>query len=192
MHKTVEPFGASAQTLSAPAKVAPEVMPTKIPSFFARSWLQRIASAPAMRRILWITPRSTASPVSFGMKSGLDAEGLGHRDDQRVAFLRADHREADPGVAARRLDDGLAGLQVAALLGRLDDPERQPVFDRAQRVERLDLDVKIDARRRDVIDANDRRVADGFENALIAVSHSSPFPGRCPAAIALRPRWRAA
>src|SRR2546421_10865371 len=50
---------------------------------------------------------------------------LCHRDDQRIAFLRADHREADPGVAARRLDDGLAGLQIAALLGRLDDPERQ-------------------------------------------------------------------
>src|SRR5205814_9766933 len=116
----------------------------------------------------------------------------GHRHDQRIAFLGADHREADPGIAARRLDDGLAGLQVAALLGRLDDTERQPVLDRAERVERLDLDVKIDPRWREVVDANDRRVADGFENALIAVSHSSPFPGRCPAGVALRPRWRAA
>ena len=38
------PFGASAQTRSAPAKVAPDVMPTKMPSFCASSWRQRIAS----------------------------------------------------------------------------------------------------------------------------------------------------
>ena len=35
-------------TCSAPAKVPPDVMPTKIPSFFARSLLQRIASALGM------------------------------------------------------------------------------------------------------------------------------------------------
>ena len=39
----------------------------------------------------------------------LDAEALGHDDDERVALHRADHGEADAGVAARRLDDGLAG-----------------------------------------------------------------------------------
>ena len=56
---------------NAPAKVAPEVMSTKIPSFCASSRLQRIASALAMRRMRSMTPVSTASPVSFGMKSGL-------------------------------------------------------------------------------------------------------------------------
>ena len=39
-----------------------------------------------------------------------DREAVGHGDDQRVALLRADHREPDAGVAARRLDDGLARL----------------------------------------------------------------------------------
>src|ERR1700724_2987287 len=59
MHKTVEPLGASAQTRNAPAKVAPEVMPTKMPSFCANSRLQRRASAPGIRRIRSMTPVST-------------------------------------------------------------------------------------------------------------------------------------
>ena len=40
MQRTVTPFGASAQTRSAPANVAPAVMPTKIPSLCANSPLQ--------------------------------------------------------------------------------------------------------------------------------------------------------
>ena len=72
----------------------------------------------------------------------LDAELLGHRHDQRIALLRAHHGEADAGVAAGRLDHRLAGLELAGFLGRLDDAQRQPILDRAQRVERLDLDVR--------------------------------------------------
>ena len=34
----------------------------------------------------------------------LDAEGLGHREDERIALRGADHGEPDAGVAARRLD----------------------------------------------------------------------------------------
>ena len=40
----------------------------------------------------------------------LDAEILRHRDDERIALLRADHGKTDAGVAAGRLDDGLPGL----------------------------------------------------------------------------------
>jgi hypothetical protein len=45
----------------------------------------------------------------------LDAELLGHRHDQRIALLGAHHGKADAGVAAGRLDHGLAGLQLAGL-----------------------------------------------------------------------------
>src|SRR5208282_5109616 len=45
MQSTVAPFGASVQTRRAPANVAPAVMPTKIPSFCAKSRLRRSASA---------------------------------------------------------------------------------------------------------------------------------------------------
>ena len=40
----VAPFGASLATCSAPANVPPAVMPTKMPSFLASSWLFLIAS----------------------------------------------------------------------------------------------------------------------------------------------------
>src|SRR5207248_11220384 len=73
-----------------------------------------------------------------------------------------------------RLDNGLTRFQLAALFRRLDNPERQPVLDRAQRVERLDLDVEIDVRRRQIVDSHHRRVADGLENARVAVSHLVP------------------
>ena len=53
----------------------------------------------------------------------LQAETLRHDDDQRIAFLRAHHREPDTCVAARRLDDGLAGLQPAIALRCLDDAD---------------------------------------------------------------------
>ena len=64
-------------------------------------------------------------------------------DDQRIAVLRAHHGEADAGVAAGRLDDGLPGAERAAALGRLDDAERQAVLDRAHRVEGLELGVEL-------------------------------------------------
>ena len=82
----------------------------------------------------------------------LDAELLGHRDHQRIALGGAHHREADAGVAAGRLDDGLAGLELTRLLGRLDDAQREAVLDRAQRVEGLDLHEEVHARRRQPVD----------------------------------------
>ena len=60
--------------------------------------------------------------------AALDAERFGHDDDQRIALLGADHGEADAGVAAGRLDDGLAGLQRAAAFGRLDHAQGQAVL----------------------------------------------------------------
>jgi hypothetical protein len=45
--------------------------------------------------------------------------------------LRADHGEADAGVAAGGLDDGLAGLERAGAFGVLDDAEGEAVFDGA-------------------------------------------------------------
>ena len=74
----------------------------------------------------------------------LDAEGLRHGDDQRIALLRAHHRQPDAGIAGGRLDDGLSGLELPRLLGGLDDAEREAILDRAQRIERLDLDEQVD------------------------------------------------
>ena len=106
-----------------------------------------------------------------------DAEGLGHRDNKRIAFRGADHGEADAGVAARRLDDGLAGLELAGLLRRLDDPQSQTVLDRAQRVEGLDFHIEVDPVRGEAVDPDDRRVSDCLQYALKS-RHANPplFP----------------
>src|SRR5207248_4809702 len=54
----------------------------------------------------------------------LDAHVFGHRQDQAVALHGGDHREADPGVAARRLHDRAATLHRARALGILDQRQR--------------------------------------------------------------------
>ena len=48
-----------------------------------------------------------------------------------MSVRRAHHRERDAGVAGRRLDDGLPGLQHAASLGVLDDRVRETILHRA-------------------------------------------------------------
>ena len=62
--------------------------------------------------------------------STLDRERIGHRHDQRIALGGTDHRQADPGVAAGRLDDRLTRLEIAAALGAFDDADREAVLDR--------------------------------------------------------------
>ena len=72
-----------------------------------------------------------------------DAEILRHRDDERIAFLRADHGKTDAGVAAGRLDDGLSRLQLAAAFCRFDHAQRQPVLDGPERIESFQLDEQL-------------------------------------------------
>src|SRR5688572_3986609 len=57
----------------------------------------------------------------------LDAEILTHHHDQRIAFLRANHRKTDAGIAAGRLDHSLSRLELAAALGFLDNTQCQSV-----------------------------------------------------------------
>ncbi len=93
-----------------------------------------------------------------------DAEALRHGDHQRIALLGAHHGQPDTRIAAGCLNHRLPRLQLARPLGRLNDAKRQPVLDRAERIERLDLDVEIDAGRRQLVDLDDRRLADRFQN----------------------------
>lgn len=60
-------------------------------------------------------------------------------EDALVALLLRDDRQADARVAARRLDDRAAGLQLTALFGGLDHAQGDPVLDRPAGVEVLDL-----------------------------------------------------
>ena len=60
------------------------------------------------------------------------------------------------------------GFSAPRALGALDDGERQAVLDRAHRVEGLDLDVDVDAGRRELVEPDERGVADGVEDVVVA------------------------
>src|SRR5690349_18249358 len=70
---------------------------------------------------------------------------------------------------------GLARLQRAPALGILDHAEGEPVLHGAHRIERLDLDVQIDARGCELGDLDLRRVADGLENVRELGHGSQPL-----------------
>ncbi len=81
----------------------------------------------------------------FGAKGAqqnatLQAHGVGHGDDQPVAFHRGDERQADAGIAAGRLDqDGLAGVNITGLLGFVDHADANAVFHAGDGVEAFQL-----------------------------------------------------
>jgi hypothetical protein len=85
--------------------------------------------------------------------------------------LRADHGEADAGVTAGELDDGLAGLEGAGAFGVFDDAKGEAVLDGAERVEGLDLDVEVDALGRELVDLDGRRVAYGLKDVVVTLTH---------------------
>ena len=105
----------------------------------------------------------------------LHAEGLGHRHDKGITLLRAHHREADAGVATRGLDYGLSRFERSRPFGVLDDAEGEAVLHGAERIEGLDLHMKIDAGRCEAIDLDDRRVADGAEYVCKSGHEVPPF-----------------
>ena len=93
---------------------------------------------------------------------------VGHDDLQRVALAAADHREADAGVAGRRLEDRLAGLDEALLLGALDERARDAVLDGARRV--VGLHLRPDAHARlgaQTLELDERRVADRLHDVAV-------------------------
>ena len=104
--------------------------------------------------------------VALQQLAALGAHVVRHRQDQLVALHGSDHREADAGVAGRRLDDGGAGLEHAALLGVLDHRERDAVLDAAAGVAALELGDDLGAALgHDAVEPHHRRVADEVENA---------------------------
>ena len=78
--------------------------------------------------------------VGLEQRPALLRHRRGHREDHAVAPGRADERERDAGVAARRLDDRAAGLELAGRLGRRDERDAEAVLDAGARVEELELD----------------------------------------------------
>jgi len=103
----------------------------------------------------------------------LDTELLCHRDHQGVALAGAHHGEADAGVAACRLNDGLPWFELSRLLRRLDHAQRQAILHGPQWIECFNLDEQVHALRRQPVDAHHGCVADCPQN-IIELRHAIP------------------
>src|SRR5205823_8715980 len=87
----------------------------------------------------------------------------GHHAREPVALEPRDERERDARVAARRLEELGAGLE----LGGLDHRKRDTVLDRAGRILALELRVELDPRlRRKARQLDERGVADQSEEGV--------------------------
>lgn len=64
------------------------------------------------------------------------------------------------------LNDGVAGLELALLLGRFDDAESQPILDGRQGVEELAFCVDGNAIRSKSVNLDHGRVADGLRDVV--------------------------
>ena len=90
-------------------------------------------------------------------------------EDALVALDHRGDRQAHAGVARGALDDRAARLQLAGLLGVLDHLHRHAVLDRVAGIGRLDLRVDVggDDALGNAVEADHRRIADGFEDVVV-------------------------
>ncbi len=90
----------------------------------------------------------------------LDTHRVGHRDGQPVSLDRRDERQADPGVAAGRLQQDRVPRDAARAFGRFDHAEADPIFHACARVEALELRHDVgDAAVDDTVQPYHRRTA---------------------------------
>ncbi|EPY36761.1 transcriptional regulator [Strigomonas culicis] len=99
--------------------------------------------------------------------AALQRHGLRHRDDDAVAAHDAELRQGHTGVAARRLDDdGLAGDQLAVLLGLVVDGEAKAVLHGSHRVLALELEHNLGLGVVELAEVQARGVADELVEVL--------------------------
>ncbi|OPZ05231.1 MAG: hypothetical protein BWZ10_03073 [candidate division BRC1 bacterium ADurb.BinA364] len=98
----------------------------------------------------------------------LDSHGLGHHKNQTVSLDGAYHRQANPRIAARRLDDRrFARPNQAARFGRFDHGVRNAVLDAEHRIERFELGQHLGhARLHHSVQANQWRIADQIQDRI--------------------------
>src|SRR2546427_242234 len=103
----------------------------------------------------------------------LDRDLVRHAELEDVAAHRADHREGDPGVPTRRVEDGPTAAQASVPFGGEDHPEARTVLDAAPRVDALDLRPELATQARpDAMQRHERRVADALQDrATDALAH---------------------
>ena len=116
-----------------------------------------------------------AHQLQFGAKGAhrlltLDRGIFGHEQDELVAAHGRRHRQRDAGIAAGRLDQRIAGFDLAAHLRGVDHRQRRTVLHRAGRIVALELDEKRVARlARHALEAHQRRIADAVFDGLVRI-----------------------
>ena len=103
----------------------------------------------------------------------LDAHGFGHGQDQFIPFDRRDHRQADAGIAAGRLDDQRPRFQHAALFRVLDHGQRDPVLHTAARIEGFHLGDDFRFAFIQAVDPHQRSIPDQFSNSIRNSAHNN-------------------
>ena len=106
--------------------------------------------------------------VRLEQRLALDT-GVGrHEQLDVVTAPRADHGVGDAGVAAGGVEDGALVIQLAQTLAVQDHVQRRTVLHRPAQVEILRFGVELDPRqpRRDPVQLQQRRIADGLEQRL--------------------------
>jgi len=97
--------------------------------------------------------------------------GLGVGDDDHGAEAQriGDHREADPRVSRRALDDGAAGLQQSSRLGVHDNTQRHAILYRSAGVHEFGLAEDFAAGQlRKATQADERGPADVAIHSMVA------------------------
>jgi hypothetical protein len=115
----------------------------------------------------------------FGLEKG---SALRFRDqDQRAVTARvADHRQADAGIAGGRFHHEPTRLEIAALLGFEDHPFAGTILHRLSGIHELGLAENGAAGRiGSLLQLDERRVADRFDDVMIDVHLREFFPVCC-------------
>ena len=95
----------------------------------------------------------------------LERDAVGHGEEKTVAAHRADERERDAGVPARRVEHHAVLGDAPLLLGCDDHPETGTVLHAAPGVRRLELRPQLAAQSRaDAPELQERRAADALED----------------------------
>ena len=109
---------------------------------------------------------------------------LRHDQDHPVAHDRRGHGQGDAGIAGGGLDQGITGLDVAALLGQTDHRQRRAILHRARRVVAFELEQNgVAGIAGHALQAHQRGIADAIGNGWKLASHRTSFgnqPGGCP------------
>ena len=99
---------------------------------------------------------------------------VGHGEDGLVALDDGHQREAHAGVSRSALHNRAAGLEPSTALGLFDHGDGNSIFDAAARVQVVALGVHLGFRAaHDAVQLDERRVANGFEDVVVAHARTS-------------------